>query len=119
MEEGACEFGIEEKNRLAEGMAPKEISTIEDETFHPETCLVAIEPVSNYILLEEYASGRKADDWTSALQEGTKGLNVEVIQVTSDEGRGIVSLLKMTCRYIIRQIYSIYNMRLPKERVPF
>jgi len=94
MEEGACEFGIEEKNRLAEGMAPKEISTIEDETFHPETCLVAIEPVSNYILLEEYASGRKADDWTSALQEGTKGLNVEVIQVTSDEGRGIVSHVK-------------------------
>ncbi|MBF0202677.1 MAG: hypothetical protein HQK66_15520 [Desulfamplus sp.] len=55
MEEGACEFGKEEKQCLAEGMTPKKISAIEDETFHPETCLVAIEPVSNYILLEEYA----------------------------------------------------------------
>ncbi|MBF0204091.1 MAG: response regulator, partial [Desulfamplus sp.] len=94
MEEGACEFGKEEKQCLAEGMTPKKISAIEDETFHPETCLVAIEPVSNYILLEEYASGRKADDWTSALEKATEGLNVEVIQVTSDEGKGIVSHVK-------------------------
>jgi len=94
MEEGACDFCREEKQRLAEGMTPKKISAIEDETFHPETCLVAIEPVSNYILLEEYASGRKADDWTSALEEATEGLNVEVIQVTSDEGKGIVSHVK-------------------------
>ena len=91
MEEAVAEFGREEKKRLAEGMAPKQITVCEDETFHENPCLVATEPVSNYILLEKYASGRKAEDWTSALNEATEGLAVEVIQCTSDEGRGIVS----------------------------
>ena len=72
-------------------MPLKKISTVEDETFHPETCLVAIEPVSNYILLEEYAEGRKADDWTSAFKKATEDLNIEVNQCTSDEARGIIS----------------------------
>jgi hypothetical protein len=71
-------------------MTPKKIVTCEDETFHPETCLVAMEPVSNYILLEQYACGRKAQDWTGALNDAIEGLQVEVIQCTSDEGRGIV-----------------------------
>lgn len=91
MEDEAIAFAVQEEVWLSEGMPRKEITTIKDETFHPETCLVAIEPVSNYILLEQYADGRKADDWNSAMEEATKGLNIEVIQCTSDEGRGIVS----------------------------
>ncbi|WP_289020930.1 hypothetical protein [Desulfobacter postgatei] len=91
MEEEAGAFASKEVTRLAEGMSVKQITTVKDETFHPETCLVAIEAVSNYILLEKYASGRKADDWKSAMKEATEGLNIEVIQCTSDEGRGIVS----------------------------
>lgn len=91
MEDEAGAFAVQEEAWLSEGMPRKEITTIKDETFHPETCLVAIEPVSNYILLEQYADGRKADDWNSAMEEATKGLNIEVIQCTSDEGRGIVS----------------------------
>jgi hypothetical protein len=34
-------------------MPPREISVAEDETFHPEICLVGIEPVSNFILVEQ------------------------------------------------------------------
>jgi len=41
-------------------MPQKEITVCQGETLHPETCLVAIEPVSNFILLEKYADSRKA-----------------------------------------------------------
>ena len=34
-------------------MPQKEITVCQGETLHPETCLVAIEPVSNFILLEK------------------------------------------------------------------
>jgi hypothetical protein len=59
--------------------------------------LVAIEPVSNFIILEEYAADRKAQTWTAALQESLVGLPVEVIQATSDEGRGI-------CRHVKHEL---------------
>ena len=90
MEEATVEFGKEEKGRLAKEMEPKKVTVCQDETFHPETCLVAIEPVSNFILLERYASNRKAEEWTASMEEAVEGLPVEVIQSTSDEGRGIL-----------------------------
>ena len=42
----------EPRKILAEGMAARAVTVCEDETFHPGICLVAIEPVSNFILLE-------------------------------------------------------------------
>ena len=94
MEEAVVEFGKEEKRHLAAEMEPKKVTVCQDETFHPETCLVAIEPVSNFILLEKYAPNRKAEEWTASMQEATEGLSVEVIQSTSDEGRGILHHVK-------------------------
>ena len=70
-------------------MLAKEITVCEDETFHPETCLVAIEPVSNYILLETYAPDRKAETWTETLSQSLHDMPVSVVQATSDEGRGL------------------------------
>jgi hypothetical protein len=89
IEKAVGEFDQAEKQRLAQGMTPKPITVCQDETFHPETCLVAIEPVSNYILLEKYAENRKAETWTQSMAEATQGLPVELVQSTSDEGRGI------------------------------
>ncbi len=83
-------FGKQERERLAAGMAPKKISVCEDETFHPETCLVAIEPVSNFILVEKYAEHRDAETWNNAIKQATKGLAVEVVQSCSDEATGIL-----------------------------
>lgn len=94
VEESIADYDKEEKSRLAERMAPKEITTCEDETFHPETCLVAIEPVSNFILLEKYADGRKASDWTQAMEEALKNMPITILQCTSDEGKGIVRHVK-------------------------
>jgi hypothetical protein len=72
---------------LGEGMAPRQVTVCEDETFHPGVCLVAIEPVSNFILLEGYAADRSAATWTAALEEACTGLPVEVIQSTADEAK--------------------------------
>lgn len=94
MEEALVEFDKEERNRLAEGMEPKELTVCQDETFHPETCLVAIEPVSNFILLEKYSASRKADDWTKSIKKAIEGLSVKIVQSTSDEGKGILHHVK-------------------------
>ena len=75
---------------LAAQMAPKRITVCEDETFHPRTCLVAIEPDSNFILLEKYAEKRDAATWTAELSKSLEGLPVKVIQSTSDEGAGLL-----------------------------
>jgi len=88
-------FGAIEGGKLLLYMPKKKITLTEDETFHPEICLVAIEPVSNYIILERYANNRSADTWDSAIEEALKGLNVEVIQVSSDEAK---ALIKHTCK---------------------
>jgi hypothetical protein len=90
MEEAVIAFDQEERQRLAAGMSPKQITVCQDETFHPQTCLVAIEPVSNFILLEKYADDRKAETWT----EATAGLPLDIVQSTSDEGRGLLHHVK-------------------------
>ncbi len=90
MEAEIGEFGQQERTRLAEGMAPKKISVCEDETFHPETCLVAIEPVSDFILVEKYAKHRDAETWNEAIEQAIDGLAVEVVQSCSDEASGIL-----------------------------
>lgn len=94
LEEAVVAFGQEEGPRLAEGMAPQKITVCQDETFHPETCLVAIEPVANFILLEQYAANRKAETWTSAMRDAIGEMPLEVLQSTSDEGRGILPHVK-------------------------
>jgi len=94
MQEEATAFGKQEQARLAEGMEQKQITVCQDETFHPETCLVAIEPVSNYILLEKYAPGRKSRDWTTSMQKAVEGLPIEIVQSVSDEGTGILHHVK-------------------------
>ena len=94
LEEAVVEFGQEEGKRLAAGMESKKITVCEDETFHPEICLVAIEPASNYILLEKYADSRQAAEWTKSMEQATAGLPIEIVQSTSDEARGILSHAK-------------------------
>ena len=77
IEKAVGEFAQAEQPRLAQGMTPKSITVCQDETCHPETCLVAIEPVSNYILLEKYADNRKAETWTQSMAEAMQGLPID------------------------------------------
>ncbi len=96
METAVVAFGQAEQERLTagRGMPPGQITVCQDETFHPDICLVAIEPVSNYVLLEKYAPDRRAETWTAAMKAALEGMPIEVIQSTSDEGKGLCSHVK-------------------------
>lgn len=93
LEEAVVHYAEQQRRQLGEGLAPRTITVCEDETFHPEICLVGLEPVSNFILLERYAENRSAESWTAALAAALSGLPVQVIQATSDEAKGL-------CRHV-------------------
>ncbi len=84
LEEALVAVAHEQRAALARDMPHRDLTVCEDETFHPEICLVALEPVQGFLLLEQYAADRKAATWTQALQAALVGLNVAVIQGTSD-----------------------------------
>lgn len=90
MEEFIVNFGEEERSRLAKDMPLKKITVAEDETFHPATCLVSMEVVSNFILLEKYADDRTAKTWNQAMDAATKRLNVEIFQGVGDEAPALI-----------------------------
>ena len=79
----------EQRAVLAAGMPHRQVTVCEDETFHPQICWVGLEPVSNFMVLEQYAEDRSAATWTQALQAALTGLAVEVIQGTSDEAKAL------------------------------
>lgn len=91
MESQIVEYGREQRATLAPSMPRRSISLCEDETFHPQTCLVAIEPVSGFIVVERYSERRDAPSWNAAVAEATVDLAVDVVQVTSDQARGILA----------------------------
>ena len=91
IEEVILDYGVSQGRHLASQMTPQSITACEDETFHPQVCLVSIEPVSDFILLEVYCQGRDATSWTTQLTTALEGLPVEVVQVTSDEAKGLLA----------------------------
>jgi len=85
-------FAAEERSRLAATMTPGTITACLDENFHgTQICLVAIEPLSDFILVESYQERRDGPTWTTTLQEGVAGLPVEIIQITSDQAKGLLA----------------------------
>ena len=94
VEEAIEAYKREETSRLAQEMPPKEITATQDETFTGGLCLVAIEPVSNYILLEHTAEARDHDTWQALMGPALAGLNCRVIQATSDEAPGLLAYVE-------------------------
>src|SRR3954470_5254934 len=86
------QYDQEQRQALAAGMPPRQITLCEDETFHRLLCcLVAVEPASNFILLEGYQPRRDQATWDRAVEGALAGLPVEVEQVTSDQAGAIVA----------------------------
>jgi hypothetical protein len=78
---------------LAQRMKPRTITLVLDEHFHSgKPCLVGQEPTAGFIVVERYSDRRDADTWKEALEGGTRGMPVEVIQLTSDEARALICL---------------------------
>lgn len=90
MEKDVGVFGDEQRQQLAATMRPKSITVCQDETFHPQICLVGLEPASGFILLEKYAERRDAVTWTKAMAEATKDLPLEIVQSTGDEALALI-----------------------------
>jgi hypothetical protein len=91
LESDLVAFRDSQQPALAQQMKPTTITLIPDEHFHSgKPCLVAIEPVSNFIAVECYRDRRDADTWKEAILEGIAGMPVEVIQMTSDLARALV-----------------------------
>ena len=91
IENSIVDFGRRERERLASKMPEKDITVAQDETFTSGLTLVAIEPESGYILLEEPASSRDAESWKAAMDKACAGFNCRIIQSTSDEAKGLIA----------------------------
>ena len=88
-------YADQERQRLAVTMPRKALTVCPDENFHgPQPCLVAIEPHSTFLLLEPYHPQRDGDTWAAALKQALGGLPVEVVQVTSDQAKGLLALAR-------------------------
>lgn len=84
-------FRDAEQPALAQAMTPQTITVVADEHFHSgKPCLVGLEPVSGFLLLECYRDHRDADTWKAAIHEGAAGLPVEIVQLTSDLARALL-----------------------------
>jgi hypothetical protein len=94
VEEAIVAYRREESARLAQDMPAKAITLTKDETFTGGLCLVATEPVSNYIVLEQAAPARDHDTWQRLMEQALAGLNCQVIQATSDEAPGLLAYVE-------------------------
>jgi hypothetical protein len=84
-------FAREERQRLAADMAAKDIVLCPDENFHgPHVCLVASEPVADFIVVETYADSRDSTVWAKAIKAGLEGLPVHLVGLTSDQASGLL-----------------------------
>jgi Family of unknown function (DUF6399) len=84
-------FRDQEQPALARQMKPKTITVVPDEHFHSgKPCLVGLEPVSNFLLVECYRDRRDANTWQEAVTQGKRGMPVEIVQMTSDLARALV-----------------------------
>ena len=83
-------YGKLERTRLSLSMPLRVITMLEDETWLRKMHLVAMDAVSGYIVVEQPAERRDGESWGSAVAKGLEGFNVKVVQVTSDEGKGLV-----------------------------
>jgi len=91
VEEAIVRYRREESARLAQAMPAKDITVAKDETFTGGLCLVAMEPKSNYILLEQAAHARDQDTWQALMEQALTGLNCHIIQSTSDEAPALLA----------------------------
>jgi hypothetical protein len=88
-------FGKGEEERLALKMRRRKITAGLDEMFRGRRpCLVAMDVVSNYILLEKFTEDRTADTWKKELEPRLNEVNVELGQVVSDLCGAIRSVTK-------------------------
>jgi len=92
MTEQILAFEEEQRPMLARAMPRRTLTVCEDETFPKgKLCLVVKDPVSGFLLAEQFEEKRDAATWNAVLDEATADLNVHVIQQTSDEASALLA----------------------------
>ena len=94
VEQAIVDYRQVETTRLAKDMPRKAITVPQDETFTGGLCLLATEPVSNFILLEHLAQTRDQDAWNALMAPALAQLNCEVIQSTRDAAPGLLAYVE-------------------------
>src|SRR5438105_2340010 len=94
VEQAMVDYRHTETARLAKDMPRKTITVTQDETFTGGLCLVASDPMSNFIILEQLAQTRDQDAWNGLMTPALAQLNCHVIQSTSDEAPGLLAYVE-------------------------
>ena len=94
VEEAIVAYRREESARLAKAMPAKDLTVAQDETCTGGLCLVAMEPKSNDILLEQAAHARDQDTWPALMEQALSGLNCHIMQSTSDEAPALLAYVE-------------------------
>lgn len=84
------EWGDAQDVELAKDMKPKDILGAFDENFHDAMMLVAMEAVSDFILVEKVAEHRDAKTWAVALREALAKWPVRLLGLIGDEAKGLI-----------------------------
>lgn len=92
VDEGIVAFGKVQREKMLPQLEDKEITLACDENFHEGPCLVAMEPASNFIVVEELCATRSVDQWKTVMNPVLATLGVKVTQITSDSGTSILAL---------------------------
>jgi hypothetical protein len=91
MTEAIFTFGQQQRRRQAAVMPQRTIALAEDETFPEGVWLVAMDPASGFIVLEQEAANREAATWTQALEAALEDLWVTVAVAGADEAAGLAA----------------------------
>lgn len=92
LESNIARFGQEQERIMKADMRERDITGCLDETFPSGIFLVAIEPISNFVLLEKQADDRTSKTWKAELDKRLKDLPVNINQVTADKATALVKL---------------------------
>jgi hypothetical protein len=94
VEQAMVTYHQDETARLANGMAQKDLTVTQDETFTGGLCLITMDPESNFIILEQLAQARDQLTWDEFMAPALAPLNCRVIQSTSDEAPGLLAYVE-------------------------
>src|SRR5207253_5181367 len=114
---GGGHRGVSSRGKRAFGQrhARSTITLAKDETFTGGLCLVAIEPKSTSIVLEQEAPGRAQDTWHALMEQALSGLHCQVISSTSDEAPGLLAYVAHHLGATTRRTSSMCSMSWSKR----
>jgi hypothetical protein len=94
IEQAIVDYAQTETPRLAKAMPHKDLTVTQDETFTDSLCLIAMDPESNFIILEQLAQARDQIAWNACMAPALAQFNCRVMQSTSDEAPGLLTYVE-------------------------